>query len=94
MNLIFYLYVVWTKVATRWLSYIVDGVVDGERGYFLHIQPVHVLLKQTEQGEVQGGQSGLLALTKSRKKKRESMKVKGWTGIRHAQVKIQETEEQ
>lgn len=38
------------------------GVVDGERGYFFHIQPVDILLEQTKQGQVQRGQSGLLAL--------------------------------
>lgn len=47
--------------ATRWLPYIV-GVVDGEWGYFLHIEPVDVLLEQTKQGKVQGSQPGLLAL--------------------------------
>ena len=47
--------------ATRWLPYIV-GVVDGEWGYFLHIQSVDILLEQTKQGKVQGGQPGLLAL--------------------------------
>lgn len=48
-------------LATRWLPYIV-GVVDGERGYLLHIQPVDVLLEQTKQGQVQRCQPGLLAL--------------------------------
>lgn len=48
-------------MATRCLPYIV-GVVDGEWGYFLHIQPVDVLLEQTKQGKVQGSQPGLLAL--------------------------------
>lgn len=49
------------KEATRRRPYIV-GVVDGEWRYFLHIQPVDVLLEQTKQGKVQGGQPGLLAL--------------------------------
>lgn len=48
-------------MATRWLPYIV-GVVDGEWGYLLHIEPVDVLLEQSKQGKVQGSQPGLLAL--------------------------------
>lgn len=56
----------YSKEATRWLSYIV-GVVDREWGDFLHIKPVDVLLKETKQGEVQGGQSGLLALKTKQK---------------------------
>lgn len=51
----------YSKEATRWLPYIV-GVIDGERGDFLHIQPVDILLEQTKQGQVEGGQPGLLAL--------------------------------
>lgn len=31
------------------------GVVDGEGGHFLHIEPVDVLLKEAEQWQVQRG---------------------------------------
>lgn len=51
--------------ATRWLPYIV-GVVDGEWGYFPHIEPVDVLLEQSKQGKVQGSQPCLLALENKR----------------------------
>lgn len=51
----------YSNQATRWHPYIV-GVVGDEWGNFLHIQSVDVLLEQTKQGQVQGGQPGLLAL--------------------------------
>lgn len=38
------------------------GVVDGEWGHFLHVEPVDVLLKEAEQRQVQRGHPGLLAL--------------------------------
>lgn len=38
------------------------GVVDCERGHLLYVEPVHVLLKEAEQGQVQRGEPGLLAL--------------------------------
>ena len=37
-------------------------MVDAERGYFLHVEPVDILLEQAEQGQVERCQSGLLAL--------------------------------
>lgn len=33
-----------------------------KEGRLLSVEPVDVLLQQTEQGEVEGGESGLLAL--------------------------------
>lgn len=41
-------------LTTRWYPYMV-GVVDGERRYFFHVEPVDIFLEQTKQGKVQRG---------------------------------------
>lgn len=37
-------------------------IVVAEEGRLLSVEPVDVLLEQTKQGEVEGGEPGLLAL--------------------------------
>lgn len=67
-------------------------MVDGERGHFLHIQPVDILLEQTKQGKVQRGQPGLLALKKQTTLSTEFLKS---THARYlSQVEMQEMEMQ